>query len=236
MTEPGFWAVVPAAGVGRRMHSDVPKQYLRLHGQTILDHTIGRLLSHPLISGLFIAIGREDEWWAESKYQRHPDLVAVPGGQERCHSVLNALEALARKADEQAWVLVHDAVRPCVRQSDIDHLIRQLRDHSVGGLLGVPVSDTMKRSDADGLVLSTVDRQGLWHAYTPQMFPLGLLRRAMQRALDDGFIVTDEASAVEHAGMSPMMVEGHRDNIKITRPQDLDLAGHYLAAQEDHRG
>ena len=131
---------------------------------------------------------------------------------------------------------MHDAVRPCVRQSDIDNLIEQLRDHATGGLLGVPVSDTMKRTDADGSVLDTVDRQGLWHAFTPQMFRLGLLGRALQSALQDGFLVTDEASAIEHAGMAPVMVEGHTDNIKITRPQDLDLAGHYLAAQADYRG
>ena len=129
------------------------------------------------------------------------------------------------------WVLVHDAARPCVRPSDISKLIDTVVDHPVGGLLAMPVRDTMKRADANGQVTATVDRRDLWHAFTPQMFRLGMLRRALISAIDAGVAVTDESSAMELAGHAPVLVEGHPDNIKITRPQDLDLAAYYLAAQ-----
>ena len=159
-------------------------------------------------------------------------LLTGVGGAERCHSVLNGLRLLTPRAHDDDWVLVHDAARPCVRVEDISLLIERLRDHPVGGLLGLPVADTMKRADAAGNVLETVPRDGLWRALTPQMFRLGLLRAALERALDNGLLVTDEAQAVEAAGQVPCMVEGHADNIKITRAQDLVLAQLYLQQQE----
>ncbi len=228
---PEWWAVVPAAGVGRRMGGERPKQYLELHGRRVIDHTLGRLAAHAGLRGLVVAIGAEDEFW------RPPDLArpleTVIGGDERCHSVLNALEHLADRAGEDDWVLVHDAARPCLRGEDIDRLLSELSEHPVGGLLGLPVADTVKRTDTRGEVLETVSREGLWRALTPQMFRLGLLRRALREALDANEWVTDEAAAIERAGYRPMMVEGHADNIKITRPQDLALAALYLAQQEE---
>ncbi len=231
MTEPAFWALVPAAGVGRRMGSALPKQYLELLGRRVIDHTIGRMLSHPAVKGLYVALGSEDGWWAETEFSGHPDLVRVDGGSERCHSVLNALDALGKVASPDDWVLVHDAARPCLRHRDVDRLIARLRDHPVGGLLGVPVRDTMKRSDKNGAVVETVEREGLWHAFTPQMFRCGQLLDALRGAMAVGFLVTDEASAIEWAGYQPLMVEGHADNVKITRPEDLGLAAHYLQQQ-----
>lgn len=231
MSEPACWAVVPAAGVGRRMGSAVPKQYLMLAGRMVIDHTIERLLLHPSVDGLYLALSEEDGRWAGSEYAGHPDLVRVPGGMERCHSVANALEALRARARDHDWVLVHDAARPCVRRGDIDHLIDMLQTHQVGGLLGMPVRDTMKRTDAVDRVRETVDRAHLWHAFTPQMFRYGVLSSALRGALDAGFLVTDEASAVEWAGHSPLMVEGHADNVKITRPDDLPLADYFLQRQ-----
>ena len=231
MTEPSFWAIVPAAGVGRRMGGAIPKQYLQLCGRAVIDHTIERILLHPSIDGLYLALSEDDGWWAATEFAGHPDLVRVNGGVERCHSVLNALDALAARADPADWVLVHDAARPCVRRSDIDHLIHMLRAHEVGGLLGMPVHDTMKRTDSAARVLETVERTNLWHAFTPQMFRFGLLLDALRRALQAGFLVTDEASAIEWAGLRPIMVASRSDNLKITRPEDLPLAAYHLEQQ-----
>ncbi len=214
------------------MGSAVPKQYLELNGRRVIDHTIERTLLHPSIDGLYLALSEEDSWWEDTEFAGHPDLVRVPGGSERCHSVFNALELLRHTAARDDWVLVHDAARPCVRRADIDHLIAMLRAHDVGGLLGMPVRDTMKRTDAADRIVATVERRHLWHAFTPQMFRLGVLFDALKAALDAGFLVTDEASAVEWAGHRPLMVEGHPDNIKITRPEDLALAAYFLTSQE----
>ncbi len=143
--------------------------------------------------------------------------------------MLNGLTALADRATENDWVLVHDAARPCLRAEDVDRLLLRLSGHPVGGLLGMPVRDTMKRSDAAGAVIETVPRDRLWHAFTPQIFRFGLLRTALADALSRGRLVTDEASAVELAGHRPLMVEGHADNIKITQPSDLNLAAFFLS-------
>lgn len=228
-----YWAVVPAAGVGRRMGADVPKQYLRLRGQTVIEHTLNRLCAHSRINAIVVAISDGDEHWSNIDLnQFSKPIMKAPGGAERCHSVVNALALLRGEASADDWVLVHDAARPCLRLSDIDHLIATLSDHPVGGLLGLPVSDTMKRTDREGTIQHTVDRKGLWRALTPQMFRLRHLHDALQHALADDYLVTDEASAMEHSGLSPLMVEGHGDNIKITRPSDLPLAQMYLAQQE----
>ncbi len=226
-----YWAVIPAAGVGRRMQSDRPKQYLLLHGKTVLEHTLVRFLEHPRISGVVVVLTEGDPYW-QALALTHPKLVTAPGGEERCHSVLNALQVLRTQAAEDDWVLVHDAARPCLRHEDLDHLIQSLSDHPVGGLLGLPVADTMKRTAADDTVIETVPRDHLWRALTPQMFRLGELYDALDTALRNNQLVTDDASAMELAGKVPKMVEGHGDNIKITRPQDLMLAQLYLAQQE----
>lgn len=229
MSEARHWAVLPAAGVGRRMGADIPKQYLELSGRRVIDHTIERMLRHPRIEGLCVAISEADVWWADSEYAAHPGVVVAPGGAARADSVLNALHALAVRAAPDDWVLVHDAARPCVHPEDISRLIDAVEQAgAVGGLLGMPVRDTMKRADSAGQVGHTVDRDGLWHAFTPQMFRLGALRQALGDALVAGVAVTDEASAMEWAGGRPLLVEGRPDNIKITRPGDLDLAAYYL--------
>ncbi len=227
-----YWAVIPAAGVGQRMESLVPKQYLLLNGRPVIEHTLQRFIDHPKIKGVVVAISPEDVWWRASAFAKHPDVITVTGGKERCHSVLNALEHLSEQAPDSDWVLVHDAARPCLRADDIDRLIDQLHNDPVGGLLGMPVRDTMKRCDASGQVKETVERQGLWHAFTPQMFRLGALHQALADVIEQGLEVTDEASAMERAGHPPMLVGGRPDNIKITRPEDLPLAAFYLS-QED---
>ena len=227
-----FWAIVPAAGSGQRMSSDVPKQYLPLGEKTVLEHTLDALLANQRLAGVVVVLSGSDSYWQniQPRYRARPVETAT-GGAERCHSVLNGLVQLAGRADAHDWVLVHDAARPCVRQSDIDTLMNTVSDADDGGLLGVPVADTMKRADSEHRITATVDREGLWHAYTPQMFRVGRLRAALQQAIDNDLLVTDEASAMEHAGYQPRMVQGQRDNIKITVPADLELAAWYLQAR-----
>lgn len=226
------WAVVPAAGVGKRMQSAVPKQYLPLYGRVVIEHTLQRLAAHAAIEAIVVATSDDDSYWPEiqTEYIATP-VYRVAGGVERCHSVLNALIYLQDKASHGDWVLVHDAARPCLRHTDIDLLIATVTRQGQGGLLGMPVRDTMKQVDAANRVEQTIDRSRLWHALTPQMFRLGDLHAALQAALANNQLVTDEASAMELAGIQPLLVEGHGDNIKITRPQDLDLAEFYLQQQ-----
>jgi len=232
--EPGYWAVVPAAGSGRRMGAALPKQYLQLGDRTVLERTLDTLLAVEAFAGVVLIVAPDDSDWAaiRPRYAGH-SLVVVSGGAERCHSVLNGLDVLAGKAVASDWVLVHDAARPCVRPDDIRALIAGVDADSDGGLLGVPVADTMKRVAEDGRVAATVDRGGLWHALTPQMFRLEQLRAALRQAIAANSLVTDEASAMELAGYRPRMVQGHRDNIKITLPADLELAAFYLRAGKE---
>ncbi len=228
LSEKKYWAVIPAAGVGKRMGSKIPKQYLPLAGKTVLEQTLSVFLNHPRISGIVVAVTSGDPYWQDILHSLIKSNVqkvyTAPGGAERCHSVLNALGKLGNYAAEDDWVLVHDAARPCLQSSDIDRLIAQLSDTADGGLLGLPVADTVKRCDAHNKVLATVDRSELWRALTPQMFPLKLLKFSLEQADKNNALVTDEASAIELQGLKPQMVEGHPANIKITHPGDLQLA------------
>lgn len=228
-----FYAVVPAAGAGARMGADIPKQYLTLAGKTVLEHSLDALLACERIDAVVLVLSSDDAHWSEIR-ERYKDsrVATVPGGAERCHSVLNGLEHLAGTADENDWVLVHDAARPCVRPQDIELLMSSLEHDSVGGLLGLPVADTMKQVDAGRLIQKTVERDALWRALTPQMFRLGPLRDALQQAIASGVMVTDDAAAMEMAGHRSRMVEGHADNLKITRPGDLQLAAFYLQTRK----
>ncbi|MGE0859914.1 MAG: 2-C-methyl-D-erythritol 4-phosphate cytidylyltransferase [Gammaproteobacteria bacterium] len=225
------YAVVPAAGAGKRMGAAIPKQYLELAGRTVLEHTLARLAAHPRVARVVVAVSAGDEFYPALAPRLSPKVRDVVGGAERCHSVLAALDSLALVADLNDWVMVHDAARPCVRTADLDRMLAELEQHAVGGILAAPVRDTLKRCDADGAIVATVDRSALWHALTPQMFRLGMLRDAISAALADGVLVTDEAMAIERAGLVPRVVAGHTDNLKITHPEDLALAAAILAAQ-----
>lgn len=225
-----IWAVVPAAGVGRRMGADVPKQYLPLAGRTVIEHTLERLLAHPRISAVVVALASDDE-----RFARLPVASAVriaPGGAQRADSVLGALEALTGEAGPGDWALVHDAVRPCLHPDDLDRLIAGALHDGDGALLASPVRDTMKRV-ANGRVTQTVARDALWHALTPQLFPLDALRAALLAARRDAVPITDEAQAMERMGCAPRVVHGRADNIKITRAEDLQLADFFLARMGD---
>jgi 2-C-methyl-D-erythritol 4-phosphate cytidylyltransferase len=231
-TSPAFWAVIPAAGVGRRMGADRPKQYLTLAGRTVLEHTLDIFIRSPRITGLAVAIGGEDEYYRELTIRSDKPMLVVHGGEERCHSVLNALRALKYQAADDDWVLVHDAARPCLSDEDLARLLDTLHDDPVGGLLAAPVTDTLKRADAEGCVAETVDRSGLWRAFTPQMFRYAMLMEAMESARQQGLLVTDEASAMELDGHAPRLVEGSPANIKITSPADLALAEFFLGQSQ----
>ncbi len=231
-----IWAVIPAAGIGRRMQSEIPKQYLKLIGRPVLEHTLNRLLSVDRVLGAVVALQNGDPYWSEVQVNTVKPVIVAAGGSERCRSVLNALEALAALPEytgNNTWVLVHDAVRPCVSIDDIQNLIGGVAGTESGGLLATPVRDTMKRQDDNQAVQQTIDRTGLWHALTPQLFACDRLSGAIASALADGYVVTDESSAMEHAGYRPKLVAGREDNIKITRPADLRLAELYLRAELD---
>ena len=220
---PPFWVVIPAAGIGSRMRADRPKQYLQLAGRTILEHTLDCFLDHPRLKGLVLSLAADDPFWPALPCATDPRIQRVEGGAERADSVLAGLLRLVELgAQEGDWVLVHDAARPNLARSDLDRLLAELADDPVGGLLAVPARDTLKRIGADGRVAETVDRSLIWQAYTPQMFRFATLHRALADALVAGVAVTDEASALEWAGQAPKLVEGRADNLKITRPEDLE--------------
>ncbi len=230
LQNPAYWIVVPAAGIGARMGASCPKQYLPLVGKTVIEHTLERLLQLPNIAGIYLALDVRDTYWADLSLAQDDRIFCVAGGAERCDSVLNTLEQLQDKASPDDWVLVHDAARPCIHTNSVLHLIDQVKNHPVGGILGVPINDTLKQV-ADSVIYSTADRRLLWQAQTPQMFRLGLLHNCLQRALAEGKIITDESSALELYGYQPLMVQGRSDNIKITRPEDLAIAAMLIQQQ-----
>lgn len=224
-----IWAVVPAAGVGRRMGVDVPKQYLPLAGRSVIEHTLERLCTHPRIAAVVVALADDDAHFAQLPVAASVRI--APGGVERADSVLAALDAIAHEAGPHDWALVHDAVRPCLHPEDLDRVIADALAHGEGVLLAAPVRDTMKLVMHER-VQQTVPRDGLWHALTPQIFPLEALRGALRAAQRDGVPITDEAQAMERAGHPPRVVHGRADNIKITRAEDLQLAAFFLTRME----
>jgi len=225
-----FWAVVPAAGVGKRMGADVPKQYLPIHGKPVLQHTLERLLSIEALSAVAVALGKEDGYWPDLPFADNLRILVAEGGKERADSVLSALRRLEGQAQDDDWVLVHDAARACVTRADVIKLIETLQDDPIGGILALPSSDTLKGVE-DGIIVDTVDRNHVWRALTPQMFRYGALKAALAEAAELGLVVTDEASAMELKGLTPRIVEGRPDNIKITRPEDIALAAFYQEQQ-----
>lgn len=215
------------------MGGDRPKQYLLLGSQPIVAHTLTRLAAEPRLSGMVVVVAAGDEIWPTITLPSITTrLWVAPGGEERCHSVRNGLLKLleegARRSD---WVLVHDAARPCLAAADLRRLLDTLWNDPVGGLLAVPVADTLKRADSELHVIETVSRESMWRAQTPQMFRLGMLLDGLNQALQNGLVVTDEAQAIERAGWRPRLVQGSEDNLKITRPADLQFAEDVMQRQ-----
>lgn len=217
-------AVVPAAGIGSRMKADKPKQYLTIQGKTILEHTLNVLLTHTAVSKVIVAVAKDDPYLSALAITQHPKIQIVEGGETRAESVLNGLKAINHPA--QTRVLVHDAARPCLRHAEVDKLLKM--DDINGAILALPAIDTIKRAGVNQQIAETQDRNFIWLAQTPQYFRSDLLIKALELANQQGFAVTDEASAMELAGFRPHLVEGVSSNIKVTRPEDLALAEFYL--------
>jgi 2-C-methyl-D-erythritol 4-phosphate cytidylyltransferase len=217
---PEFYALVPAAGSGSRMGGELPKQYLPLHGRPMIYHALATLCACADIASVFVVLAPGDAQFHEYDWAELGDKLQplYCGGATRAESVTNGLLASELELDD--WVLVHDAARPCLPRTCLDKLIAELRGDAVGGILAVPVADTLKRADADQRIAHTEDRAGLWQAQTPQMFRAGLLLQALQNSPQ----VTDEAAAVEALGLHPKLVTGDTTNLKVTYPQDIRLA------------
>lgn len=228
---PRHIALVPAAGTGSRFGARLPKQYLPLAGQPLIGHALTTLCAHPCIDRVVVVLSPDDLYWRSHDWSAlGPKLMPVHcGGASRAVSVRNGLLEVAGWARPDDWVLVHDAARPCLSSDLLDTLITALADDAVGGLLAVPVADTLKRADDDGRVERTVPREDMWQAQTPQMFRLALLQDALERRID----VTDEASAIEAAGHAPKLVESKVGNLKVTWPEDMQLAELILRTRED---
>lgn len=215
------YVLIPAAGSGSRMGSHTPKQYLPLLGKPLIQHTIDIFAGHPAIAGVFVLVAPGD-----AQPLQRCELLDC-GGETRAETVLNGLRRLALHPDD--WVLVHDAARPCLSRSGLNRMLEALESDTVGGLLAVPVADTLKRGDAEQRVAQTLPREGVWQAQTPQMFRYGILREALETM--GGDIATDEAQAVERLGFAPRLVLGERNNLKVTFPEDMEMANMVLQAR-----
>ncbi len=229
---PKFFALVPAAGSGARMGAALPKQYLALAGRPLLYHTLKQLCACAEIERVFVVLAAGDRFFAQQDWQPFADRIEplYCGGAARAVSVFNGLLAVRDLLAADDWMLVHDAVRPCLPADALQRLIDTLRNDAVGGLLALPVVDTLKRADAAGLVMQTESRESLWQAQTPQMFRYRALLEAL-RAFDPA-LATDEASAIEHLGQRPRLVSGDTRNLKVTYPHDLELASLILNSME----
>jgi 2-C-methyl-D-erythritol 4-phosphate cytidylyltransferase len=227
---PRYYAIVPAAGSGSRFGGEKPKQYLDLLGRPLIYHTLAALTACPDIERVWVVLAPDDPWWPQYDWSGlGAKLETVRcGGATRAESVTNGLQAAAMVAVEDDWILVHDAARPCLSAAMLDSLISELADDPVGGILAVPVADTLKRADAGQRVAATEPRDGLWQAQTPQMFRYGQLQKSLKNEIS----VTDEAGAIEAAGLTPKLVRGDSTNLKVTWPADLALAAMILRARK----
>jgi 2-C-methyl-D-erythritol 4-phosphate cytidylyltransferase len=225
-----YFAIIPAAGVGNRMQLNLPKQYISINGKKILEYALTTILHYQKFKKCVVVINKKDNHWSTLQFNS-PNLLTVFGGQERCHSVFNGLLALKDFAKKNDWILVHDAARPLLHQNDIDKLIMQLEDHSIGGLLVHNLKNTVKYLDNQHL--KTLERKKLWAAVTPQMFRYHWLFDALDSVIKKNQTITDEANAIELFGQQPKIVEGRTDNIKVTDKEDLNLLNYYLSLRPD---
>jgi 2-C-methyl-D-erythritol 4-phosphate cytidylyltransferase len=227
-----LWVVVPAAGFGQRMGADLPKQYLPLGGKPVMRWTLEALLAHPRVAGVMLSVAADDARWQECVPSDAGARVrTTTGGTQRAESVEAGLVALEGSVAAGDWVLVHDAVRPCLHPNDLERLVTGLSEDPVGGLLAAPSADTIKQIDTEQRVAATLDRRQVWRALTPQMFRYGKLREAYAHAREADRVPTDESTAIEALGLKPKLIIGRADNVKITQPEDLGLAEAVLRAR-----
>jgi 2-C-methyl-D-erythritol 4-phosphate cytidylyltransferase len=219
-----FHVIIPAAGTGNRMANVLPKQYLPLAGKPMISHTIQVFFNHPRIASIHVALSADDLFWRDlpldpaSKLKLH-----YTGGESRSETVLNTLQAIEVADDD--WILVHDAARPGLTHALLDNLLNILENDEVGGLLALPLADTLKQADAENRTQKTIPRDNLWQAQTPQMFRYGVLKHALQANNGAAYrpAFTDEAEAIEALGLQPKLVQGELRNLKVTYPQDLEV-------------
>ena len=216
-----YWVVIPAAGIGRRMGSNIPKQYVSVNGKTIVEHTIDNFIGRKEIENICIAISESDKHWPALPISKNKKIITTIGGSERYESVYNALCALKDKANDDDWVLVHDAVRPCLKKSIIDRLITDISSNDVGGILALPCFETMKKVNNNRYIEETINREIIWRAQTPQVFKYKKLLLAIEKAINENIHITDEAMAMELLNYKPIVIMGDEKNIKITHQIDL---------------
>ena len=228
-----YHALIPAAGTGSRMGGGLPKQYLEIAGRPLLYHAARRLAAHPRIERVFVVLAPDDDRFARFDWDRCGGKLEplYCGGETRAASVFNGLLAVNDALDAADWVLVHDAARPCLGAAELERLIGEIGDDATGGLLAIPLADTLKRASCEGRVLRTEPRENLWRAQTPQMFRYRLLVEALRASAPTA--VTDEANAIEELGLHPRLVMGDARNLKVTYPQDLALAELVLKSMAD---
>ena len=216
-----YWVVIPAAGIGRRMGGDIPKQYVSVNGKTIVEHTIDNFIGRKEIENICIAISESDKYWPALPISKNKKMITTIGGSERYESVYNGLCALKDKANNDDWVLVHDAVRPCLKKSIIDRLITDINSNDVGGILALPCFETMKKVNNNRHIEETINREIIWRAQTPQVFKYKKLLLAIENAINENIHITDEAMAMEILNYKPIVIMGDEKNIKITHQTDL---------------
>jgi 2-C-methyl-D-erythritol 4-phosphate cytidylyltransferase len=230
-----YYVVIPAAGCGRRFAATIPKQYAELGSSTVIEHALSVFESDPDCAGIVVAVAADDSLWPVIAARRSRVIETAEGGEQRAHSVRNALRVLSARVRADDWIMVHDAARPCFSPADLQLLKRELASHPVGGLLAIPLADTLKRALEPGAhathVDATIEREGLWRAATPQVFRCGTLLSALDAAIETGRIPTDEAQAIEWSGQRPMLIAGRADNIKVTTAADLALASAILSVR-----
>lgn len=225
-----LWVIIPAAGSGSRFSKTELKQYQKIQGKTVLEHTVERLNVLPL-AGYVLAISAQDDVAKTLNLKNKDKAYFCLGGAERVDSVLNALKYLITIADANDYVFVHDAARPCVTEQCLENLVRTAAVENCSAILAIPVRDTLKLAQKDAVIEKTLSREQVWQAQTPQISTFATLKKAIEHALNDHVVITDEASALEYIGEKVKVVQGRSDNIKITYPDDLELASLIISAQ-----
>lgn len=230
MSNSKIWAVIPAAGIGSRMGSEIPKQYLTIGNKTILEHTLDIFLKHPAIYKVVVALHSDDRHWSKLSV-KNDKLLTVNGGAKRVDSVQNSLHQISKLGGDDDWVMVHDAARPCLKSTHIDDLIKAQATSEQGAILAIPSFDTVKAVNPSQRIEKTIPRETVWLAQTPQFFPVQLLTDSINCAQEKNHVVTDEASAIELSGGHPALVIGSKKNIKVTEYEDLVIASLFLNHQ-----
>lgn len=228
-----YWVVLPASGIGSRMNTSCPKQYLSFAQSTVIETTLKTLLDFDAIEGAVVVVSKEDDYWPTLKFSHNKPIYTTIGAAERSGSVFCGLQKIREVCDVQnLMVMIHDAVRPCITHSDLQLLVDQCEAEQPATFLAHPVTDTLKKSNDSLLSIATVERSNLWRAFTPQVFAFDLIFKALQLVERDTLEITDDVSAVEQLGVHSKIVMGRSDNIKITYPSDLKIAELILENQK----